>query len=192
MTETIIRLFANEAQAGAAADALLAGGFLAESVYLTVPLADGSDSRDAAAERIMKGYVLKAQALVLAEGVIKGGGVVTVHAPFGAAVMAIETLERFDPIESGLDNPGYYTPTWDEAAPLSSALMMNVLSDDPTPMSKIMGLPPLTTGRASFSRAIGMPELITDNPHRFMFGLPLLIKDPAPLSSLFKIPTLVK
>ncbi|WP_204276917.1 hypothetical protein, partial [Escherichia coli] len=68
---------------------------------------------------IIKGYVLKSHARVYAEGISKGGSLVTVHAPFGGAARAMRILDKFSPIDSGISEPESHVMEWDEATPMS-------------------------------------------------------------------------
>ena len=95
----------------------------------------------AIAAQIAQGNVLLADARIYAEGVAKGGSLVTIHAPFGSGMKALNILEFHGPVDSGMPAPEP-VKLWDEAAPMSSALMMPVLMDDPTPLSKFWAMPP--------------------------------------------------
>ncbi len=184
MTETISRMYATPQTATDAADALKAAGFREQNVAV-VTYAGGHqrDSNlpdtgvDGITRTIMAGRVLKAHARIYAEGVARGGSLVTVHADFGRARLAIRILERFEPIESGVPDPHDPPRPRDEATPLSCALNLTVLSDRPAPfsafwnvpvlidraafISKALNLPLLANGTASLSSAIGIPTLLT-------------------------------
>jgi hypothetical protein len=135
--------------------------------------------------------VPKAKARVFANAIVAGGSLVTVHAPFGFAQLAIDTLDEFGPIPSGFAEPSDKPPAWSEATPLSSAFMLPVLSSDPTPFETFSGLPTLTSSGASFSKWFGLPMLSrVAAPLSRLFGLPTLSRNPAPFSSLFRIPLL--
>jgi hypothetical protein len=140
---------------------------------------------------IIKGNILKAHARVYAAGIRKGGSLVTVHAPFGGAYKAVQILEKFSPIESGMSEPQSYIPPWDEVTPMSSALQMPVLLDNPTPFSSFWNLPVLAKSSFSLSVLYGLPLLSKKAGPSSSFGFPLLSRNATPLSSLLGLPLLI-
>lgn len=192
MSYEITRLFATREAAAAAAAELKEEGF--DDVRVVNPPganADGSmPSRDVVAAWIAEGNVLMADARIYAESVLKGHSLVTVHAAFGSGAAATEILESHGSVASPLPAPEPYT-YWDEATPMSSALAMPVLCNDPTPGSRVLGLSPLTDPDFSLSEAIGMP-LLSDggDPGEGRWGFKFLSNNPTPLSSLFGLPVL--
>jgi BCD family chlorophyll transporter-like MFS transporter len=196
MTQTISRMFASHEQATGAVAALKENAY--EYVFLVSrPEATGADatgaSRDSIVAAIMKSYVLKAHAEIYAEGVSRGGSLVTVHAPWGTAVNAIAIMDRYDPIDSGITETRTPLRPWDEAAPLSSALQMPVLLDDKATYSGFWNVLPLLTERGSYCSWFGLPLLANGGATvSESLGLPLISDNPAPLSSLFHFPVLTK
>ena len=193
MTQTINRIYATTDSATAAVSQLRTNGYQADEIHVVRP-ADfdaGKNSTDEIVSAITKGNVVRSDAVILAEAIQKGGTLVTVHAIFGAAAKALDILDSHGPIASGLPSKRHPTATWDEDAPLSSALMLPTTFDDPTVFATYSGLPTLIDSNASASACVGIPTL---GDHRTslsaMLGLPLLSDNPAPLSSLFKIPLL--
>jgi hypothetical protein len=187
MTTEINRMYASEHTARKAAAELREEGFT--DVHVVTPPAAGTPL-SAIAAQIAQNRVLLADARIYARGIEAGGSLVTVFAPFGSGLAAEQILDAHHPIPDGMPKP-QPEPMWDEAAPLSSALMMPLLSGDATPMSKAIGFPPLTSSDCSASGMIGMP-LLSQNPAPLssLIGMGLLSKNATPLSSLIGMRTL--
>lgn len=151
------------------------------------------------------------------ERVGNGGALVIADPPFGSGARVVEILERARPSDSGLSRamevrapePAYDGPGQDDAAPLSRALGLPLLSNNPAPLSSYfkiptllrrqnpkpapLGLPLLLDKAAPLSSMIGMPVLSQDAaPFSSLIGMKVLTDDPAPLSSLLKMPVLSK
>jgi hypothetical protein len=135
---------------------------------------------------IMKGYVVKAEAKIYAQGVHNGGSLVTVHAPFGTARRAQWILNKYEPIKSGIPDTVFAKRSWDEAAPISSALNMPVLMDHTASFSEFWNLPLLVTKPYS-------PKFTKNaSPFSSVFGMPVLSKNATVFSSFLGIPVLSK
>lgn len=187
MSQTISRMYKTPGEAVSAKAAL------EEEDYSDVHLVSGDSvgaSIDEIVAAIIKGYVLKSHARVYAEGISKGGSLVTVHAPFGGAARAMRILDKFSPIDSGISEPESHVMEWDEATPMSCILQMPVLLEDPAPFSRFWNVPPLSSGSFALSSLFGMPLLTKAAPRSSSFGIPLLIGNAAPLSSLLGLPTI--
>ncbi len=202
MSQTINRMYDSFERASAAAEALLSHRLTRFTlVHVVGPHGRTAPAQGQAAlsyddivNELMKAYVLRAHAKVLAKGIERGNSVVTVHAAFGTAVDAIETLEAHGPIDSGLAEPTWPAHAWDDAAPLSSLFGgIAVRSKDPTPFATFWSLPTLVAkGRTTFS-GWGLPELSSSAaPLSSSLGLPLLSNKAAPLSGLIGLPLLAK
>jgi hypothetical protein len=190
MSHEISRMFATAEAARAAAAELAEEGF--DDVHVVNPPSSADAPVSAIAAQIALGRVHMPDAKVYAEGVARGGSLVTVHAPFGSGMLATTVLESHGPIDSGM--PAAEPPRlWDEATPLSSALAMGVLLNDPAPASRVLGIQPLTGSDCSFSGSIGMP-LLSDNPAPLssLVGMSTLSRSGTPLSSLIGMPTLTR
>lgn len=187
MPTEIHRMYASAETARRAAAELREEGF--SDVHVVTPPA-GDTPLSAIAAQIAQNRVLLADARIYAKGVAEGGTLVTVFAPFGTGLAAEQILDSHKTIPTGMPKPPPET-LWDEAAPLSSALVMPLLSDDATPVSKIIGFPPLTSSDCSASGVIGMP-MLSQNPAPLssMIGMSLLSNNPAPLSSMLGMPLL--
>jgi hypothetical protein len=197
MSQEITRMY------GSLEDAENAVAALAEDGFTEVHLVAGTKpSKKAAAAPartvddiaadVMKGFVLREHARVYAEGVARGGSLVTAHAPFGSARKVMAIMDEFSPIESGIREEEDHAPLWDEAAPVSSALGMPVLASDTCTFSSVLGVPVLASSGFSLSGLLGIPLLSRNGPKTTSFGLPLLSNNPAPLSSMLGLPTLIK
>ena len=203
MSQTIVRLFASGQTAFDAAAALKSEGYRADHMFVVAPKI-GTDTEAVAAE-IAATMVPKSKAMIFAQHLPSGGGVVTVHALFGTAMMAMEILDGFNPIESGVAEFSDAPPPWDEAAPLSSALQWGTSFSNPAPVSDLLGIPPVINCPTPLSKFFGLPVLArisnvfgfaqlldSSAPYKGVSGAPLLIDSPTPLSSLLHIPTLIK
>ncbi len=194
MSFEITRLYANREAAAAAAKELQDEGF--DEVRVINPPganADGSmPATDVVAAWIAEGNILMSDARIYADCVLKGHSLVTVQAAFGRGLAATEILESHGAVASPLPEPEPYT-YWDEATPMSSALAIPVLCNDPTPGSRVLGIGPLANPNFSLSSMLGMP-LLSDggDPGEGRWGIKFLSDNPAPLSSMFGLPLLKK
>lgn len=195
MTQTINRMFGSYAQASKAAEDLKANNHHAVHVVSRSggPDAGADSSHTAITNSIMKSYVWKPHAKVLAEAVSKGGTLVTVHAPFGLAREAMDIMANHDPIDSGLPDRKYPSRPWDDAVPMSSALQLPTLIQQKTPISMICNVPAVTKKPFSLTACLGMPMLSNNaTPLSSKFGWDLLSSVATPLSSKFGWPLLSK
>jgi hypothetical protein len=191
--QTISRLYANEENARKAWDELKRRGFA--DVHLFTPPPRGEDGAPAGAsaesllDGMMKAYIARSDAAILARRVGEGASLVTVHAPFTGGLKATTIVDRHGPIESGITEPAGPSYAWDEENPFSSAFRIPLLTRCEHPFEEIIGLPSLI--KTSYA-SIGRPK--PDNPAPFSakLGLPVLSNKPAPLSSFFKFPVLMK
>ena len=192
MTQTITRMYGSHEHAADAVKELKSAHFPSGSVHL-VSAADvkdtapGKGGEDPITAAVMKAYVLKAHAKVYAEGIRKGGTLVTVHAPFGSADEAMEILDRHGPIDSGVPEPPRSYLVWEDAAPVSSVFMLPVLSKNRTPFSSFWNVPTRKHGHTIKVKQIAHGNLSSS------LGLPHLTRNnPAPLSNLVGAPLLAK
>lgn len=192
MSQTIHRMYDSEQRAHAAAHELRTNRYLAMP-DVHVFAAGGESSGEAIVAALMKAYILKAHARVLAQHIQRGGTLVTVHAPFGSGSTAVEILDSHGPIESGVpDFKGDGTP-WDEAAPCSSLLGMPVLLKDSATFSRFWNVPPLSKRPTTTGSALGIPEIsATSGPFSGTFGMGLISHKATILSSMLGLPVLKK
>ncbi|WP_421694597.1 hypothetical protein [Aestuariivirga sp.] len=189
MSHEITRLYASAETAHAAVEELHEEGF--REIYTVNPPAAEGVPLSAIAAQIAEGNVLLADARIYAAGVAAGKSLVTVHADFGKGKLATNILEAHGPAASGMPEPEP-VKLWDEAAPLSSALMIPVLLNDPDPVSKVMGIPPLVSDDWSLSGALGLRLLNNQEMPEGRWGFKFLSNNPTPLSSLLGLPVLIK
>jgi len=190
MSHEISRMYATAEAARAAAAELAEEGF--DDVHVVTPPSNPDAPVSAIAAQIALGRVALSDAKIYAVGVSKGGSLVTVHAAFGSGMLATSVLDSHEPIASGMPEPEP-ARMWDEAAPLSSALQIDLLWRDPIPASRVMGVQPLTGSDCSASGVIGMP-LLSNNPAPLssLVGMSTLSRNGTPLSSLIGMPLLTR
>ncbi len=94
----------------------------------------GPGQADASSEQLvaalMQAMILKSHAKAYAEGIKRGGTLVTVHASFGSSLTATTILDSHGPIDSGHVDATDAMYLWDDAAPCSSLFRMPVLLPD--------------------------------------------------------------
>lgn len=185
MSQEISRMYATAEAAQNAVAELAEDGFT--DVFVVSPPSTDAPVSSIAAQ-IALGRVLLSDARIYAEGVARGGTLVTVHAPFGTGRHATVILESHGTIPSGKPEPEA-EKIWDEAAPFSSAMHMPLLLDDRAPVSRVIGVSPLAGSNCSFSGLIGLPLLSgSGEMPESRWGIPFLSGNPAPLSSLLGLP----
>jgi hypothetical protein len=209
MPQTIARLYGNQAAATAVAQDLQQHGFSADNVHVigqpSQTTAEGgtSSSAEAVLSSIRQTGVPPEHAQIYADRVRQGQVLVAVYPPFGYAHSATSILDSHNPV--AVDLPAAAAPpvsgtTWDNAAPLSSALGLRVLSSDPAPLSRYFNWrttkPQPATSQtleqirrqsddaAPLSAKIGM-KVLSDNPTPLstQFGMTVQSDNPAPLST---------
>jgi hypothetical protein len=162
------------------------GGPIAEPGQADLPL-------EGIVAALMKAMILKSEAQIYARGILRGGTLVCVHAPFGSALTATQVLDKYGPIDSGYTEPREELLQWDEATPCSSALRMPVLLPDSATFSRFWNVPPLIKGGVTTSSSIGLPELKrSTRNYAPSIPLPLLSKRGTWLSSMLGLPLLTK
>jgi hypothetical protein len=180
-------MYPSESAARGAAAKLREYAFPEDWTFVIPPPAPGIPPELVDAQ-ILAAYVLKRRAKVYAEGVRAGKTLMVVHAPFGRAGLAMDIMDEFGPVDTGLVSEPEAAPTWDERAPLSSALgLPTVLRNTPAPLSALFALGTKAEGRSLlgfFFGEVGDPHFSVSS----MFGLPSTSRKPAPLSSLLGLP----
>ncbi len=177
MNHPIVRLFGSAQQAADAIKKLAAEGYTDDLITLVGP--DSATSVDGLAAKIAGAFVLNSEAKVYAPAVAKGQYLVVVRAPFGAGGKTEKILDKFAPLPSPVPSVADRAALWDEAAPISSALRIPVLSSGL--FSTFWTLPLLT----SWSARLPFPELTKSSRSSTK-----LSDNPTPLSSLLHIPLL--
>jgi len=174
----IVGLFATAAQAADAIKKLTAEGFTPDLITL-VDSSSGA-GKDKIVAAITAGFVLLSHARVYADAIAQGRSLVIVRAPFSAGGKATKILAAFQPIDVGVEEPADRAALWDEAAPMSSALRIPTLSKGL--FSTFWTLPVITHKKVR----LPFPELTKSASNT------QLSSNPTPLSSLFKLPTLLR
>lgn len=193
MSQTICRMYASHDQAVKAAHALETHRFERFTSVRVVSRDAAHDSLEALTAAIMKGWVLKVQAKVYAAGVARGGALVIVQAPFGSAAAAMDILQSFDPIDSGVPDHEDRLPTWDEATPVSNVLGLRVLLDDSASFARFWNVPALSKKPVTWSTAMSIPEISrSSGPFTGTFGMALLSSKATIFSSMLGLPVLSK
>jgi hypothetical protein len=179
-------LYPSAKNAASAASELKAQRFSENDVFVVGPAAPGASADDVTAS-IGQAGLAKADAAALADGVLKGGAVVVVHAAFGAAQKATNILDRFEPAKTAVPariKTGPAASVREQgAAPLSTALNWQLSHDDPAPLSNALKWSLLND--FSLSKALNFAELSAE-PGPVLskaFGWALLSDDPTPLST---------
>jgi hypothetical protein len=199
MSQTINRLFDSPERAAQAAHALrthhdtpFADVYVVTSRGAADAAPSGGDlSAEAIVALLMKNYVHKSHAKVLADGIRRGGTLVTVHALFGSAGTAIEVLESHGPIDAGVPDTSDRLNPWDDAAPLSSVLNFPPLLSNDATFSRFWNVPVLTKRGSTLFSKFGMPEISgSSGPYKGVLGQSLISHKATPLSSMLGLPVL--
>jgi hypothetical protein len=194
MSSMIIRIYESVAQAATAAQQLRDEGFdhVFEFKSASGKTAAAIAERKGLVASLMEAQVWKSHAESYAERLSKGGALVMVHAPFGSALHAIEILDSHSPVAVGFNESNVEPDfVWDDAAPLSSALRLPVLTKVKLPAETLSGVASLTKGTAFLSDRLGIPLLKQGVAHKnSSMGFSLLSRSATPLSSLFGLRTL--
>jgi hypothetical protein len=201
MSQTIARMYETHERAEQAAHELRTNRFVQFSDVFVFARHGGHGAGTAGAEstpdgvvaRLMSAHVLKAHAKGYAAGILRGGSLVVVHAPFGCGAEATNILESHDPIDSGVPEARESVVGWDDAAPCSSALHMRVLLDDSATFSRFWNVPPLVKSAATTSSALGLPEASpSKGPFAGTFGMSMISNKATIFSSMLGLPVLSK
>jgi len=165
---SLSRMFTTEADAMATLARLTDAGFREDSVHVF--------GFGTTAAKLEAHGVLKPRAALYAEQLAGGSTMLLVEAPLGSAALATDILEDGVLSNSGEPRAQHEGEIYDEQMPVSSALRMPLLLDNPTPLSSWLNWPLLSQ--------VG--------PRESWFGLPLLLKDALPTSWLLGMPLVMK
>ncbi len=194
MRQIINKLFATQAQAAAAADSLKALGH----DYVFLFRGAESDAADAAADpetvkAIMAAHIYKPEAEIYATHLARGASMVSVHALWGTAQRAINTLKSFDPLPDAIPKPPVPSRfIYNERTPFSSTFELPLLTEKVAyPAQTLTGLPSLTRRRTFTDRLFPMLSGAAA-PFSSMLSLPTLTHAKTPFSSLFGLPLLTR
>ena len=198
MTTIVSRLYATQEQAAQAADLLTSTRFSAADVNLVTPPAEPDPAPGALEDLILKGGVRPADAAAFATAVREGKSLVTGRAAWSLATPAIDILENFEPIESGVgDYEHHVAETWHSASPFSDFLGWPTLIDSKSSSdlldgdsSSSLGLPTVTRARpfSALSKSDKAFSALAKSDKPFS----QLLDKAAPFSALFGLPVILK
>jgi len=185
----VARYFAQESQARAAHQALLAMGLGRSELTLIEPVrGEMAEADDLASRAVKAGVLLGDKSAAHMEHLRQGRTLLAVRAPFGRALQATDILDSHDPVAvagsaEGSQNPHVFLS--EMAAPLSTLLRMPVLSKTRTRPSRgdFLGLRTLSGNRSYLTGGLSSFGRRTRS-----MGMPLLSSNPAPASSLLRMP----
>lgn len=192
MSTLLIRIYDSTTHSAKAAQQLTDEGF--EHVrHIKAGTGKNANRQNLVAE-LMGAQIWKGHAEVYADRLMKGGGLVSVYAPFGSALKAEAAMDAYQPVDTGLPaSPKKPDFVWDDAAPLSSILQMPVLTNVKLPAETLSGVSSLTKGTAFLSDFLGIQILSKGVHHNATsMGMSLLSQSATPLSSMIGMATLSK
>ncbi len=178
----IVRMYDSEERAREAVSKLRDNGYYEDRVFMVTPAEGGGDPMQA----VMAGQAMGDEAAFFAERVRAGRSLVVYDSLPGTGGPAGEIMDSCGPVDTDMAPPAAPDP-WGPGAPFSAALYLPVLSGGAAPFSRTFGLPLLTYGQSTFGTLM--------NPHWTFsksFGMALLSKAAAPLSSLLNLPALLR
>ena len=186
----ISRLFQAAAEAQDAATKLKQAGY--ERVHL-ISGTGAASSHD----QLRKHGISHDHAKHLEERIGAGHALVIVDPPFGTGAEAAEILDAAGPADthaedtSGAFASNYHHVGHDNAAPLSHALGLPVLSHEAAPLSRLLGLSTLSRRQSPGPRSHGLPTLAHNAaPLSSALHFGTLTRNAAPLSSALHVGTL--
>ena len=154
MSTLITRLYQTTQQCGDAIALLKDRGFGdADFTVVTAPAGDTSAAAVTAA--IVKAGVAADEAAKYVQGVLGGGAVVVVNAPFGTAAKATATLDKFNPVAAAPDV--YSAPQFGRISTMSRATPTARLLKNNGFFATSLGLPTIIRGGISRSASSGKP-----------------------------------
>ena len=187
MSQTICRMYATRREAETALEDLRLHGYADAFLFA----ADAGATKASVVDAMCRAHLLKYHAEVYADGVMKGGTLVMLHARFGMALKATQILDKYPSIDSGISFPSEAHIEWNESHPFSSALQLPVLTKTKLPFESFWNLSSLTSHHWTFSSLFGMPlRSGSATPLSSAMGMPTLTRCATPFSSLFKLPVL--
>ena len=184
MIDPIVRIYDTAEKATAAAKKVANWGLTADMISLINTSTTGTGEGLAAALR--DAHVRRDNATVLARTASAGQTLVVVRAPFGTSRVTIHILNGSGPVTTDAPTDVPDSATWDDAAPLSSALHIPTLAE----WRPFGGIPTLTSGKRTLCGALGFAELSSSSAPTTEGMMALLSDSPTPFSSMLKIPLL--
>ncbi len=151
------RMYNTAADAAAAVSELKESGLEDKQIRLIIR---GSDYIGVTA--LGEKGVMRDNAKAYVEAFKEGMALVVVSTMWGFSQIATEILNTARAGDTGGEKAQYEGLTWDEGAPLSSALNLPVLAKSGTLLSDLLGLP--TLSKSSKSGLFGLPLLTKSGP----------------------------
>ena len=179
MIHPIVRMYDSTDKANAAAAKVKDWGIAADMVSVISTAATGTG--DGLKSALMAANIVRDNATAYAHSATAGSTFVVVRAPFGSGRVTQDMLDSCKPTRIADPTEDSDSATWDDAAPLSSALGIPAVSEwrpfgglptgvGPTrTLSESLGLPLLNSGAPMFG------GLTDSRPWTEKFGLPLLL-----------------
>lgn len=200
MTQTVSRIYGTSTQARAAVEELKSRRYTDVYVFTAPerrPAPEGAEgaapvqgpSTAQLAGDMMKAYIYRPLAHAYAAKVANGASLVAVHAPFGAAQLALDILDSHSPLPEDTTAPARASLfAYDDRAVFSSSLCLPVLSETKLPMETVLGLSSVTNGRWLFTSTF-MPMLTrVATPLSRALGLSTSSRDATPFSGRLGLP----
>jgi hypothetical protein len=188
MAQTICRMFANRSQALTALEAMKLNGY--EDCFL-FDAEGGGGTHAGVVDAMCRAHILKNEAQIYAEGIMKGGAMIALHAQFGMAARATHILDSHQPIPSGIPEPPIVRIDWDEQRPFSSALQLPLLTPVKLPFEWFWNIPSLMRPGFLLSSLFGLGfRTGSATPLSSSIGMATLTSCATPFSSLLKMPLL--
>jgi hypothetical protein len=171
-------------KANAAVSKLKNWGLTSDLISVISVAATGTG--DALNSALMAANIVRDNAKVYAQSAGAASTFVVVRAPFGVGCITIDILDSCHPTSIADPTEDSDGPTWDDAAPLSSALHLPVIAA----WRPFGGIPAVSKSSRTTCAALGWPELSATGAPTTEGMMALLSTSPTPFSSLLNLPLL--
>lgn len=183
MIHPIVRMYDTADKATAAVNKVKGWGLTSDLISVISVAAAGSG--DGLQKALMAANIVRDHATIYAREAPAGATIVVVRSPFGVGVVTADILDSCHPISKSDPTEVIDGPIWDDAAPLSSALHLPVIS----PWRPFGGMPAGGSSRTLCSM-LGIAELSSSNAPTTEGMMKLLSDSKTPFSSLLNLPLL--
>ena len=184
MIHPIVRMYDTADKASAAVAKLKGWGLTSDLISVISVAAAGS--ADALQKALMSANIVRDHATIYARSAAAGSTIVVVRAPFGVGVVTGDILDSCHPISKSDPTDISDGPTWDDAAPLSSALHLPVISQ----WRPFGGMPAGGGSTRTLCSRLGIPELSASSAPTTEGMMKLLSDSKTPFSSMLNLPLL--
>ena len=184
MIHPIVRMYDTAENANAAVSKLKNWGLTSDLISVISVAATGTG--EALKTALMAANIVRDNAKVYAQSAGAASTFVVVRAPFGIGCIAGDILGSCHPTaipDPTVDSDG---PTWDDAAPLSSALHLPVLAA----WRPWGGIPAVSSSTRTTSASLGWSELSATGAPTTEGIMALLSSSATPFSSMLNLPLL--